>query len=271
MHSISITDQTRRPPFRRSLALAVRVIWALIMREVLTRYGRHNIGFLWLFFEPMLFTLGVTAMWSVAKSSHSATMSMVPFALTGYSSVLLWRNTAGRCPKAIESNSSLMHHRNVKAVDIFIARIFLEIAGSTMSFALLTCVFATLELAPWPSDVVGLAMAWASLAGFATGLGLLLGALSEKSEVVDRLWHTLTYLLFPFSGAMFLVDWMPTNVQHLLLLLPMVHATEWVRHAYFGPAIRTFEEPLYLLGWDLVLIAVGLFMTQRVARTIEPE
>ena len=35
-----------------------RVIWALMLREMMTRYGRHNIGFLWLFAEPMLFTLG---------------------------------------------------------------------------------------------------------------------------------------------------------------------------------------------------------------------
>ncbi|MFN5779339.1 MAG: capsule polysaccharide export ABC transporter permease, partial [Novosphingobium sp.] len=33
-----------------------RVIGALLLREMLTRYGRNNIGFLWLFVEPMLFT-----------------------------------------------------------------------------------------------------------------------------------------------------------------------------------------------------------------------
>jgi ABC-type polysaccharide/polyol phosphate export permease len=34
------------------------VLGALLIRELLTRYGRHNIGFLWLFVEPMIFTLG---------------------------------------------------------------------------------------------------------------------------------------------------------------------------------------------------------------------
>ena len=45
--------------FRQSWTIQLRVIWALLLRESLTRYGRHNIGFLWLFVEPMLFTLGV--------------------------------------------------------------------------------------------------------------------------------------------------------------------------------------------------------------------
>ena len=87
---------------RRSWAIQRRIIWALLMREVLTRYGRHNIGFMWLFVEPMLFTLGVTALWSATKSIHTTNLPIVAFAITGYSSVLLWRNMPGRCVDALE-------------------------------------------------------------------------------------------------------------------------------------------------------------------------
>ena len=80
----------------RSLRIQMRVIGALLMREVLTRYGRHNIGFLWLFIEPMLFTLGVTALWTFSNVHHGSNIPIVAFAVTGYSSVLLWRNMPGR-------------------------------------------------------------------------------------------------------------------------------------------------------------------------------
>ena len=79
------------------------------MREVITRYGRHNIGFLWLFVEPMMFTLGVTALWSLAGMHHSSTLPIVAFAVTGYSSVLLWRNMPGSCGNA---------HRTEPVVDV---------------------------------------------------------------------------------------------------------------------------------------------------------
>ena len=69
---------------------------ALLMREVLTRYGRHNIGFLWLFVEPMMFTLGVAALWTAMKATHGSNLPIVAFAITGYSSVLLWRNMPGQ-------------------------------------------------------------------------------------------------------------------------------------------------------------------------------
>ena len=89
-----------------------RVIWALLLREILTRYGRHNIGFLWLFVEPMLFTVGVTALWTATKSVHGSNLPIVAFAVTGYSGVLLWRNMPTRCVLAIDPNLGLLYHRN---------------------------------------------------------------------------------------------------------------------------------------------------------------
>ena len=51
--------------------------------------------------EPMLFTLGVTTMWTLTKSIHGSSLPIVAFALTGYSAVLLWRNMPARCIGAI--------------------------------------------------------------------------------------------------------------------------------------------------------------------------
>lgn len=254
-----------------SLAIQWRVVKALLLREVITRYGRHNIGFLWLFVEPMLFTLGVTAIWSLTKTAHGSNTPIVPFALTGYSSVLLWRTTASRCPKALEANLSLLFHRNVRALDVFVARILLELLGTTMSFALLTVAFRLVGLLEWPDDIVSVFSGWAALSLFAAGLGLSIGALSEVTELLDRIWHTITYLVFPFSGAVFMVDWLPGKAKQFALALPMVHATEWIRHGFFGDGVKTYEDPPYLIGWALALVATGLFFVGRVSRNIEPE
>ena len=56
---------------RQSFVIQMRVIWALTIRELMTRYGRHNIGFLWLFVEPMMFTVGVTALWFLIGANHA--------------------------------------------------------------------------------------------------------------------------------------------------------------------------------------------------------
>jgi capsular polysaccharide transport system permease protein len=249
------------PPFRSALATQFRVIGALLMREIITRYGRDNIGFLWIFFEPMMFTLGVTALWSAV--GHYSRVPIVPFAITGYSTVWLWRNCANRCARAIQPNLALLYHRQVTILDLFLARLLLEIAGATMSFVVLLSLFVFLGLADPPSDPLIMAAGWLLMAWFGASLGLTVGALSERAEAFDRFWHTFTYLVFPLSGAVFMVDWLPPSAQGWALLLPMVNGTEMIRDGYFGHLVHTHYSASYLAIFDFAMLLVGLRLVER--------
>lgn len=258
-------------PLLHSFAIQRRVIGALLIREIITRYGRHNIGFLWLFLEPMLFTLGVTALWTVMKATHGSTLPITAFALTGYSSLIIWRNCSNRAVKAVEVNNSLLYHRNVRVIDVFAARMLLEIAGATTSLFVLTVAFTALGWMVPPADVFSVIIGWLLMAWFAFALGLIVGAASERSEVVERVWHIFTYMMFPLSGAAFMVDWFPKNIQELLLLVPMVHSTEMIRHGYFGAAVHTYENPAYLAVINAIMLLVGLALVRETGRRVEPE
>lgn len=257
--------------FLQSLKTQGRVIGALLLREVITRYGRHNIGFLWLFLEPMLFTLGVTTLWALIKVSHGTSIPIAAFAVTGYSSILLWRNCSNRVVKAIESNLSLMYHRNVRVLDIFTARLILEIAGATTSLIVLTLTFTTIGWMSFPVDILTAMTGWLLLSWFAFALSLVIGAASERSELIERVWHIFTYLLFPLSGAAFMVDWVPKNAQNFLLWVPMVHGTEMIRHGYFGTLVHTYEDPAYLMLFNSGLTLVGLALVKETSQRVEPE
>ena len=258
-------------PLRRSLVIQSRVIAALLMREVLTRYGRHNIGFLWLFVEPMIFTLGVTAFWSLAKGTHGSGLPIVAFAVTGYSAVLLWRNMPSRCCNAIEPNLSLMYHRHVKIIDIFAARLLLEILGATTSFVTLLLVFGAIGWMHAPEDIFKVVLGWVMLAWFGAALALLIGALSTRSELVEKIWHPMSYLLFPMSGAVFMVDWLPPIAQKAVLLLPMVHGVEILRECYFGSIVRAHYDLPYMALCCLLLTLVGLALERACSREVIPE
>jgi capsular polysaccharide transport system permease protein len=195
----------------------------------------------------------------------------VAFAVTGYSTVLLWRNAANRCAKAIDPNLSLLYHRNVRVIDLFISRLVLEIAGATISLIVLTLFFVAIGWMRFPADFLTMLTAWLLLAWFAISLGLVVGPVSERSEMFDRIWHTLIYLLFPLSGAVFMVDWLPKPAQELLLWLPMVHGVEMLRHGYFGEAVRTYENPAYLVLCNLMLMFIGLALVRETGRRVEPE
>ena len=88
----------------RIISCTIKNNKALIFREIITRYGRKNLGFVKLFIEPLIFTIGISALWFLVKGIVSDQITPFAFALTGYSTVLLWRNSANRCVLAVEPN-----------------------------------------------------------------------------------------------------------------------------------------------------------------------
>ncbi|MCY1670971.1 ABC transporter permease [Novosphingobium sp. SL115] len=257
--------------FRRSLAIQIRVVWALMLREVLTRYGRHNIGLFWLYVEPMMFTIGVTILWYAIGANHGSNLPIMAFALTGYSTILLWRNMPNRVVMAVSSNLSLMYHRNVRVIDLFASRLLLEFISVTSSFFFLTVLFGFTGYMDPPEDILALCGAWMVTAWFGGSLALFLGAVGEKSELVEKLWHPLAYILFPLSGAAFLADALPPGTREKMLLIPMVHCTEMIREAYFGSKVTAHYNLGYLVSWNMILTILGLSIERQLSREIIPE
>lgn len=262
---------TRLVELRRSASVQWRVIHALLMREILTRYGRHNIGFFWLFVEPMLFTTGVTTLWTISKAFHGSNLPIVAFALTGYSAVLLWRNMPARCIGAIEPNLALMYHRNVRVIDIFVARLLLEGGGATISFVTLSVFYIYIGWLSPPVDVLTVVGGWLMIAWFGGSLAIFLGALSERSELVEKIWHPASYLAFPLSGAAFMVSAMPLSAQKYILYVPMVNGVELVREGYFGNEVHAIYDLPYMVACCVVLTLLALSAVAVANREITPE
>lgn len=245
-----------------------RVIGALIMREMLTRFGRHNIGFMWMFVEPMIFTLGVTILWNIMGGHKGDGISITAFVLTGYSTVLLWRNMPGRCVLALPPNYSLLFHRQVKPLDVYIARLILECVGATISFIILTIFFHALGLVDLPKDYLTLWAAWFLLAWYAASLALFIGALSERSEIVDKVWHPVMYLLVPLSGSFFMVESLPPAFREIALFNPTVNCAEMFRAGYFGSGHEWYYSISYVVVFNMVLMFLGLIQVRYVSKTL---
>jgi ABC-type polysaccharide/polyol phosphate export permease len=248
-----------------------RVICALLMREILTRYGRHNIGFLWLFVEPMIFTLGVTIIYNLTSHHTLDGITITAFVLTGYSSLLLWRNMPNRCVGAIGPNASLLFHRHVKPMDVYISRILLEAMGATISFAILSFVLVKIDLVPPPHDILVIFEGWMLLIWYASAISLFVGALSEKTEIIDKVWHIIQYLMIPLSGSFFMMDSLPQQARNFLMYIPTVNCTEMIREGYFGTAYRWHYDYNYLLAMNAVLLLFGLAQVRDMSRNFTPD
>jgi capsular polysaccharide transport system permease protein len=253
-----------------SVRIQGRIIGALLRREILTRYGRHNIGFMWLFVEPMMFTSGILILWT-ALGMHQVRLPLVAFALSGYATVLVWRNAINRCGDAVEPNRALMHHRNVRVIDLFAARIVLEIAGASMSFLILLLGLTLTGLMSGPDDIFKMIIAWLLLAWFAFDMALIIGSITALSESAARVWHVLSYLFLPLSGAFFMVAWLPGYAQDLVVWIPTVSCTELLREGLFGMGVMAHYKLGYLIVVNIVLLLPGLLLIKYIAARVEGE
>ena len=145
--------ELHKTSFLESLLIQKRVIGALLMREIITRYGRNNIGFLWLFVEPLLLTLVMVLMWKFFRMNNVSALNIVAFTLTGYPMMMMWRNASNRAIGSIAANTSLLYHRNVRVLDTIFARMLLEIAGATIAQVVIMFALVVIGWIDVPADI----------------------------------------------------------------------------------------------------------------------
>jgi capsular polysaccharide transport system permease protein len=254
--------------FGRQLSLQLRVIVAVMFREMQTRYGRANIGFAWLIAEPLCFALPVLAMWSVLRSPYErGGLPMFPFVWTGYLPLLMFRHVAGRAIWTIRANMDLLFHRQVTPFDLFVGRLGLEAIGALLAAIVSFFILMVLGVMDWPKNPPLFYLGWFLSIWWALAVALLVAPLSERSDIVEKTWPTVSYMYMPVSGFMFLATWLPAPIRHWVLIVdPPLHMYETIRAGYFGPSLQTFQDPVYLSYILAVMTLVGLVLLRDARR-----
>jgi capsular polysaccharide transport system permease protein len=254
--------------FLYQLGIQRRVIWALVMREMITRYGREGIGVLWLVGEPAMFIVGVMVIFSAIDAPRDG-ISMAEFLAVSYPTIILWRNTTGRVAKALEVNASLLHLNPVRPIDLYYSRIALEFSGAVASFLILYLVFVAVGICQWPANVLLMTFGYFMVAWFSFGFVMIMGALSEMSETVDRISHIILYLMLPFSGIFLPAYLVPAQFRDALLLTPLINCVEMFHAGYFGDRMHTYYSIPYTMAINLLMTFTGLLMIQIAIRRVK--
>jgi capsular polysaccharide transport system permease protein len=254
----------------RQWAVQRRVLGAIFMREIQTRWGRRNLGFAWLFAEPLVFALPVLGLWSAMRSPTEHGLPMIALAWSGYMPLLIFRHISNRALRLVRSNAVLLYHRAITPLDIIIGLCALEAVGNIAAMAfsfLLLHLIGVLEIPyNYTLFLVGVMyMTWWSLA-----VALLIAAWSERNEMVEHIWPPISYMYMPISGFFYLAEWLPPSVRDLALtFIPPLHCYELIRSGLFGPKIQAFYDIGYLTVLLAVLTLVGLRLARDIRRFVE--
>jgi capsular polysaccharide transport system permease protein len=261
----------RRSEFSRTVQgfrIQGRVIHALLLRELQTRFGRGHLGFLWLFLEPLLLAVGISVFKLLVNSGGTGAVPPFLFVVVGYAPYFAFRAIINRAATAFQANMTLMYHRQVRLLDIMIARNLLEMAAVTC--VLLLVVAGTSWFTGFtPYSIPVLVAALMLMFSFANGVGLLVAAAAARWEIVDKIVHPLTYLSLPFSGALFALHFMPPSWRDVLLWNPQANLHEMVRDGMFGDLIPAYYDVTYVVIWVFMVNLLGIAAVRAVRTKLE--
>lgn len=248
-----------------ALAMQCRVIYALMMREMLTRFGRDNIGFLWAVIEPLAFVAVLAAIRLVLGRQEPHGMPIVPFLMVAILPYLACLNTANLVMMSTRHCRPLLMLPGVTALDFQLSRAVLQVPTAVCTFMIAEVVMRAFDLTSEISRPLNMGLLLVVSVALGFGIGAIINVASELFPVVVHIWRLATRPLFFLSGLFFTASEVPEPFRSWLLWNPLMQITELSRSAYFAVYDSPFANLEYVLTWLIVTVFLGLLL-ERSAR-----
>lgn len=265
-----MTTSSRRSWFDillKGLAVQGAVVKALLLRDLQARYGRHNIGYLWVIGEPLLLASVITLLHTLAthgESSHG--IAPFTFILIGYCLFMVFRSATTRSDGVLHASETLLYHRMISPLDVMLAQAILDFLAAISALILLQTLGIAFGLSEFPARPIYLVGALLLMGWFSFSISLLVATYSYRSPLVERLVHPMTYFTGPLSGAMFSMSFLPSSVRGYMAWNPMMSIFEMARYGEFQHASDDWIFARYVIAVTAFLTFWGLIEIRRVRR-----
>lgn len=246
-----------------ALARGFRVFAALLLREMVTRYGRSFGGYIWAIVEPMAVIGMLTLVFSQFLDTPPYGESFLLFFSTGYLPFFFFISVASQVGTGLSVNRELLQMPMVKPLDVLLARFVL--AFLTLIFVSVI-VFGIVSVSVRHSlhfDPVALIAAFGCASALGFGVGTFNAFLFALLPVWRQVWGLLSAPLMILSGIFYTLDSMPTHIQDVLVWNPLVHAVGITRAAFFPSYHAHYADLGYVLAIAVAFLLPGLYLIAR--------
>ncbi len=248
----------------------IRVLKALVLRNVVSRSGDTRLGYLLTVITPLL---GITALllaFELRGRTVPGDFSLPVFIITGYP---LWQAFMGIYRGAAAAGSShdpLLMFPQITQLDLILARIILDVATNTFVFILFATGIIIVLHAQLPADPFGVMMIYWSCSWIGAGFGMTMCAVQRIVPTVASFVTLLARFGMWISGVVFMVNSLPTWALEYLKWNPMLHCTEGARQLWSSNYQSSIFSPSYIIICGTVLTVVGFTLERLTRRWVGP-
>lgn len=236
-----------------------RVVAAMMVREVSTRYGSKPGGYAWALIDPVAHVAMMTIIFEAIARMPALGSSFALFFATGYLPFNFYQAMTSYITGAVKANKSLLNYPVVSPADVVVARYIVQVLTSALVSVLVILCVVALEDVHLHGVEFGRVVA-ACFLGSLLGLGVALVNLSiyARSALYEQVYNIASRPMFLISGVFFLPDSLPHPFKEIILYNPIVHVVMLFRTGFY-PEYRAIGMDLEYVGeFTAVTIFVGL-------------
>jgi capsular polysaccharide transport system permease protein len=244
--------------FTSALRLQLMVIFAIYIKEIKARFGRHSIGLVWALLEPIAHVT-VFSLLFYFKSHNSEGIEYPIFVMLGILPWLLFKNIIRRSVTAISANRGIFVYPGVRPIDAILGRVFLEINVFLFVSITLTFIFYLLGFDIFYQNFLMFIVSAFLITVMATGLGILFAVLDSYYSSTQRIINMSFRFLYFMSGIFYPVTIIPEPYLSYFLYNPVLQGVMLMRNSYNPEYDADLVNPVYLALVAFTCLAVGLF------------
>lgn len=252
-------------PVKMALQQKTNVMRAVILRDMRTRFFNHGLGFLLVPLWPFCHLFVLLAIYSLIGRQAPFGDNLELYIATGLLPTLTFMYVTRFMSMSMMSNRPMLAFPVVRLLDIVLGRAVLEIVGALLTAVMVLGVLWAIGANPVPVDPMEATLAFIVVAAFSTGMGIAVSCVVMKLEFFATVWAVFSIVIYLLSGTIFTISYLPAELIDILSWNPLLHATEWMRSAFFIGYPSQVLDKTYLLGWTVGSIVLGL-VCERVFR-----
>ncbi|MDS9466326.1 ABC transporter permease [Paracoccus sp. MBLB3053] len=241
----------------------MRILSALVLREMATTYGKSAGGYVWAILEPVLGVLLLTVAFSLMLARPALGTNFSLFYATGLLPFTMFNDLSNKVATSIRYSRPFLAYPSVSFIDALLARVILNtLTHIVILMVVVGGIFVIYDL-PIVINVAEIFEALLMIVVLAVGVGTLNCYLMTAFPVWERAWHILTRPLFLASGIFFLYDMMPSAGQHILWYNPVLHCISQFRRGIYPTYEASYVSLPYVCGVAVTLLTFGLLLLAR--------
>lgn len=241
-----------------------QILHALMLRDLKTRFGGNELGFVLAICWPLTHILALLLIYTFMGRAAPYGDSPALWFATGVIPFMAFQYMSRFIMLGIVLNRPLLSYPTVKITDILFARAIVEVLSAGLVILIVFAVFWAFGIDFMPLDIVQASMALLAMMLLGVGFGIINGIIAAAIPF----WITgyaLCIVLFWFSsGILFVPDALPEAVGSLLSYLPWLEGVEWMRSAYYEGYGANILNRTYLVGCGAVSLFLGLIIERLV-------